>query len=42
MMDLPTGDELTAAWFSDALERNVSEADIVDRTSGTTRRARVA
>jgi hypothetical protein len=43
MMDLPTEvDELTAAWFSDVLEREVSEAHIIDRTSGTTGRARVA
>ena len=35
-------DELTAAWFSRVLERDVTEATVFDRSSGTTGRARVA
>jgi len=35
-------DDLTAAWFSTALGRNVDRVEILDRSSGTTGRARVA
>jgi hypothetical protein len=34
-------DDLDAAWFSDVLGREVTEARVVDRSSGTTGRARV-
>jgi hypothetical protein len=34
--------DLTAAWFSTALERNVDRAEVLDRSSGTTGRAHVA
>ncbi|HEY3831163.1 MAG TPA: aminoglycoside phosphotransferase family protein [Acidimicrobiia bacterium] len=34
-------DELTAAWFSDALGRHVTDATVVDRSTGTTGRALV-
>ena len=40
---LPTEvDELTAEWFSQVLGRDVAEADVRDRSSGTTGRALVA
>ena len=35
-------EELTAAWFAGVLGREVSEATVVDRSTGTTGRARVA
>ncbi|HZR13268.1 MAG TPA: phosphotransferase [Acidimicrobiia bacterium] len=35
-------DDLTAAWFSQVLERDVTDATVVDASSGTTGRARVA
>jgi hypothetical protein len=34
-------DDLTAAWFSAALGRDVTEATVIERSSGTTGRARV-
>lgn len=37
-----TVDDLTAAWFTSALGREVTAAEVVDRSSGTTGRARVA
>lgn len=37
-----TVDDLTAAWFTEALGRAVTEATVVDRSSGTTGRALVA
>jgi hypothetical protein len=41
-VNIPTEvDELDASWFSEALGRGVIEATIVDRSSGTTGRARV-
>jgi Phosphotransferase enzyme family len=40
---LPVGlEDLTAQWFSQALDRHVTDATVVDRSSGTTGRARVA
>src|SRR5207244_5769328 len=40
---LPTHvDELTAPWFSEVLGRDVTEATVLDTSSGTTGRARVA
>jgi hypothetical protein len=35
-------DELTPQWFSAVLQRDVTDATVVDRSSGTTGRARVA
>jgi hypothetical protein len=35
-------DDLTAVWFSGVLEREVTEVAVLERTSGTTGRARVA
>jgi aminoglycoside/choline kinase family phosphotransferase len=35
-------DDLTAAWFSSALGHDVTSIDVLDRSSGTTGRARVA
>jgi hypothetical protein len=35
-------DDLTAHWFSDVFDREVSVATVIDRSSGTTGRARVA
>jgi len=35
-------EDLTAPWFADVLHREVTEATVVDRSSGTTGRARVA
>jgi hypothetical protein len=35
-------DDLTPAWFSDVLARDVTGATVLDRSSGTTGRARVA
>ena len=41
-LPLPTEiEDLTADWFSKALTREVTEATVVDRSSGTTGRARV-
>jgi fructosamine-3-kinase len=37
-----TVEELTAGWFADVLGREVTEATVVDSSSGTTGRARVA
>jgi hypothetical protein len=37
-----TVDDLTAAWFTEVLGRDVAEATVVDRSSGTTGRAVVA
>ena len=37
-----TVDDLTAAWFTEVLGREVAEATVVDRSSGTTGRALVA
>ena len=34
--------DLTAQWFSDVFDREVAEATVIDRSSGTTGRARVA
>ncbi len=40
---LPVGlDDLTAQWFSQALDRHVTDATVVDRSSGTTGRARAS
>jgi hypothetical protein len=35
-------DQLTAEWFSEVLQRDVAEASVVDRSTGTTGRALVA
>jgi hypothetical protein len=35
-------DDLTAHWFSDVFDREVAEVTVIDRSSGTTGRARVA
>ena len=35
-------DDLRARWFSDALQREVTQATVIDRSTGTTGRARVA
>jgi hypothetical protein len=35
-------DDLSAAWFSSALQRDVADATVLDRSSGTTGRARIA
>ncbi len=35
-------DDLTAQWFSDVLDREVTDATVIDRSSGTTGRARLA
>ena len=35
-------DDLTAQWFSDVLDREVTDATVLDRSSGTTGRARLA
>lgn len=38
----PTVDDLTPAWFTSVLDREVTAAEVVDRSSGTTGRALVA
>src|SRR5262245_30879601 len=35
-------DDLTSQWFATVLERDVTDATVLDRSSGTTGRARVA